>query len=103
VLRAAEVEVICAELGLDSSASLSQLATVAPAPWADLLSEHRKAFLTLAAEISALAEANRDLLTAGQRAARETMLAVVGSVETYGRRGETVTAAPRTRLFDSAI
>jgi hypothetical protein len=103
VLRAAEVEVICAELGLDSSSSLAHLADAAPAPWAELLREHRKAFLTLAAEISTLAEANRDLLTAGQRAARETMLAVVGSVETYGRRGETVTAAPRTRLFDSAI
>jgi hypothetical protein len=44
--------------------------------------------------VSALAEANRDLLTSGQRAVRETMLAFVGSVETYGRRGETVAAAP---------
>jgi hypothetical protein len=50
-----------------------------------------------------LAEANRDLLTAGQRAVRETMLAVAGSVETYGRRGETVASAPRTRLVDEAI
>jgi hypothetical protein len=103
VVRAAEVEILGAQLGLGSSASLAQLADAVPAPWPDLLREHRKAFLTLAAEVTALAEVNRDLLTAGQRAVRETMLAVVGSVETYGPRGETVAAAPRTRLFDEAI
>jgi hypothetical protein len=103
VVRAAEVDVIGAQLGLGPAASLTSLADVAPAPWSDLLREHRKAFLTLAAEITALAEANRELLSAGQRAVRETMLAVVGSVETYGRRGETVAAAPRTHIFDSAV
>lgn len=103
VVRAAEVEFIGAQLGLGQSASLAQLADASPAPWNDLLREHRKAFLTLAAEVTTLAEANRDLLTAGQRAVRETMLAVVGSVETYGRRGETVAAAPRMRLFDEAV
>ena len=103
VVRAAEVEVIGAQLGLCTSASLGQLADAAPSPWAELLREHRKAFLALAAEVTAMAEANRDLLTAGQRAVRETMLAVVGSVETYGRRGETVAAAPRTRILDEAV
>lgn len=103
VVRAAETEVIGAQLGLGPAASLSQLADAAPAPWSELLREHRKAFLTLAAEVTALAETNRDLLTSGQRAVRETMLTVVGSVETYGRRGETVAAAPRVRLFDEAI
>ena len=103
VVRAAEVEVLGNQLGLGTNASLTQLADVSPAPWNDLLREHRRAFLTLAAEVSALAETNRELLTAGQRAVRETMLAVVGSVETYGRRGETVAAAPRVRLLDEAV
>jgi flagellar FlgN protein len=103
VVRAAEVEVIGAQLGLGPDASLGQLADNAPTPWGDLLREHRKAFLALASEVSALAEANRDLLTTGQRAVRETMLAFVGSVETYGRRGETVVAAPRTRILDQAV
>ena len=103
VMRAAEVEVIGSQLGLGLNPSLTQLADAAPAPWNELLREHRKAFLTLAAEITALAEANRDLLTAGQRAVRESMLAMVGSVETYGRRGETVAAAPRTRILDEAV
>jgi hypothetical protein len=103
VVRAAEVEVLGSQLGLGSSASLTQLADVSPAPWNELMREHRKAFLNLASEVSALAETNRDLLTAGQRAVRETMFAVVGSVETYGRRGETVAAAPRMRLLDEAL
>ncbi len=103
VVRAAEVEVVGAELGLGSNPSLSQLAEAAPAPWGDLLQQHRRAFMTLTAEVSSLAEANRDLLTSGQRAVRETMLAFAGSVETYGRRGETVASAPRTRLIDEAI
>jgi hypothetical protein len=103
VVRAAEVEAVGAQLGLGPNPSLTSLAESAGAPWAELFHQHRKAFLTLTAEIQALAEANRDLLTAGQRAVRETMLAVAGSVETYGRRGETVASAPRTRLVDEAI
>jgi glucokinase len=103
VLRAAEVAVLGADLGLGSSPSLTQLSEAVGAPWSDMFQQHRKAFLAMTAEISTLAEANRDLLTAGQRAVRETMLAVAGSVETYGRRGQTVAATPRARLVDEAI
>jgi hypothetical protein len=103
VLRAAEVEVIGVELGLGSNASLTALADAAPTPWNDLLRQHRKAFLTLTAEVSVLAETNRDLLTTGQRAVRETLLAVGGSVETYGRHGESVTTGGRNRLIDEAM
>lgn len=103
VVRAAEVEAIGASLGLGPNPSLTQLAEASPPPWSDLLNQHRMAFLTLTAEVSALAEANRDILTTGARAARETMLAVAGSVETYGRRGQTVGSAPRTRLIDEAM
>jgi hypothetical protein len=103
ILRAVEVEVLGNQLGLGINASLTELADASAAPWGDLLREHRRAFLTLAAEISTLAEVNRELLTAGQRAVRETMLAVVGSVQTYGRRGETVDAPPRVRLLDEAV
>jgi hypothetical protein len=103
VIRAAEVEMVGAQMGLGPNPSLGALADVAPPPWSDLLNQHRKAFLTLTAEVTALAEANRDLLTTGSRAVRETMLAVSGSVQTYGRRGETVAAAPRIRLVDEAM
>jgi hypothetical protein len=103
VLRAAEVAAVGAELGIGDDPSLSQLSDAVEAPWSELFRDHRKTFLTLTAEISALAETNRDLLSAGQRAVRETMLAFAGSMETYSRRGETVASAPRTRLIDEAM
>jgi hypothetical protein len=103
VLRATEVEVVAVMLGLPSNPSLGTLAQSAPQPWANLFAEHRKAFLALTAEISSLAETNRDLLTTGHRAVRETLMTVGGTLETYGRRGSTVTAAARPRLVDEAM
>jgi flagellar biosynthesis/type III secretory pathway chaperone len=103
VLRAVEVEAVGSLLGLGSNPSLSELADSVDEPWRTLLRQHRQAFLALTAEITSLAESNRELLTAGQRAVRETMLAVAGSVETYGRRGQTVASAARTRLVDEAM
>ena len=104
VLRAAEVDAVAATLGLAPNPSLSELADVAPPPWNDMLSEHRTMFLQLTAEIGALAEANRDLLTTGQRSAREAMLAVTHSIEIYSRRGATTpSGSPWARLADEAM
>jgi hypothetical protein len=103
VIRAAHSQAVAIELNLPVDASLAQLADAAPMPWFELLHQHRKAFLTLTAEIGGMAELNRDLLTAGQRAARETMLVVSGSVETYGRDGQSVAGTRRARLVDEAI
>jgi hypothetical protein len=103
VLRAAEVDAVAAQLGLPPNPALSTLADAAGPPWSELLHEHRRTFLALTAEIVALAETNRDLLTAGQRAARETMLTVTGSLEMYGRHGGTTQAAPAVRLVDEAM
>lgn len=103
VLRATHAQAAALALGLAPDASLSQLADGAPAPWSDLLHQHRKAFLTLTAEIGGMAEMNRELLTAGQRAARETMMVVAGSVQTYGRDGQSVGGTRRARLVDEAI
>jgi hypothetical protein len=95
---------VAIELGLPAEASLGELADAAPSPWSELLHQHRKAFLTLTSEISSLADLNRELLTAGQRAARETMLSFAGTVETYGRQGQTVTGGVRRpSLVDEAI
>jgi hypothetical protein len=103
VIRAAHAQVAAEALGLPLDASLTQLADATAPPWCELLRDHRKAFMTLTAEVTALAEANRGLLTTGLRAARETMLAVTGSVETYGRRGQSVTGDRRARLVDEAV
>ena len=80
--RATEVDGVATQLGLAPGPSLAQLADAAPGPWSGLLREHREAFLALTTEITAMAEANRDLLTAGQRAAWEAMLALSGQTTT---------------------
>ncbi len=103
VMRAVQVDAIAAGLGLGPNPSLTELADAVGAPWRDLLRQHRMAFLTLTTEIASLAEANRDLLTVGQRAAHETMLAFAGSIETYGRSGHAVAVGPRARLIDEAM
>jgi hypothetical protein len=103
LLRASEVSSVATELGLPPNPSLTQLADAAHPPWSELLREHRRAFLALTAEITAVTEANRDLLTTGQRSAREAMLTVTGSLETYGRDGGTTAGAPQVRLLDEAM
>jgi hypothetical protein len=103
VIRSAHAQDAAGALGLPVDASLTQLADAAPSPWADLLREHRKAFMALTAEVTALAEANRGLLTTGLRAARETMMAVSGTVATYGRNGQSVSAGRRAGMLDEAL
>jgi hypothetical protein len=103
VLRAAQSQRSAQSLGLPADASLAQLADAAPQPWCDLLRDHRKAFMTLTAEVTQLADANRGLLTTGLRTVRETMMVVAGSAETYGRRGESVALGHRPRLVDEAV
>jgi hypothetical protein len=103
IIRAAHSQSAALELGLPGDASLAQLADATPMPWFELLHQHRKAFLTLTAEIGGMADLNRELLTAGQRAARDTMMVVAGSVETYGRDGQSVSGTRRARLVDEAI
>ena len=101
--RAAHTLAVARELGLPDDVSLAKLVEQVPPPWNDLLREHRKAFLALTAEITALAKANRDLATSGQRAARETLRMLGQSVETYGRRGHSGFVDRRARLVDEAI
>ena len=60
--RALEVDDLAAQLGLQPGATLSDLAAVAPTPWADLFQAHRAAFRTLIEEVTDLAETNRRAL-----------------------------------------
>jgi hypothetical protein len=106
--RAAEVEGLAAELGLGSSPSLAVLSESVPAPWREIFREHRKAFLETTAEITAIAQSNRDLLTAGYQAAQETLAALTGSahdpaLSSYTPTGAKAAAPLRQRLFDEAI
>jgi hypothetical protein len=103
VLRAAEVDAAAGDLGLPAAPSLLALADAAPPAWDTLLREHRTAFLALTTKIIAVAEANRELLTAGQRLAREEVLAVTGSAtEAHrgGRRNLVRLGAPQAEISD---
>lgn len=103
MLRAVEVETVAEELGIPPGPSLNALAEAAGEPWTALFKQHRAAFLSLTAEISTLAESNRDLLLSGQRAANEALLSVTGSLETYGRDGGTRSSPSAARLVDEAM
>ena len=104
LLRATAVDAAAYELGIAPAPSLRALADAAPQPWGDLLHAHREAFLTLTQEISTIAEANRDVLTVGQRAAHETLLGFTDSAPTYDPRGRATSgSAPRAHLVDEAL
>jgi hypothetical protein len=103
LLRSVQVDEAALELGLDPNPSLDALADAADEPWQTLLRDHRQAFMTATAEISALAEANRDLLTSGFRATREALLSLTDGAPTYGATGEPVTVGRQSRLVDEAI
>jgi hypothetical protein len=102
LLRAVEVDTAAAELGLPPSPSLRTLAERSPAPWDELFRAHREAFLSLTGEITALAGANRDLLTSGQRAVHETLVGLTDRLETYDPSGRTTSAAG-PQLVDRAL
>ena len=106
LLRAVEVDAVAAELGLEPNPSLNALAQAAPEPWGDLLRGHRDAFLNLTADIQNLANANKDLLEAGARAVRDTMMGLDRTIDTYTARGKNhVATAGRVRahFVDEAL
>ncbi|HEY0487247.1 MAG TPA: flagellar export chaperone FlgN [Mycobacteriales bacterium] len=103
LLRSVEVDAAAADLGLRAGSSLNDLADAAPAPWDELLRSHRQTFLSLTGEIHGVAESNRQLLTAGQRAARDTLLSLSDGIETYTPSGAAATVAPSRRIVDEAV
>ena len=71
--RAAFADVVARDAGLDSGASLEEIAAGVQPPWTEVLIEHRQSLLTLTAELSALAETNRHLMAAGLKAVEQAM------------------------------
>jgi hypothetical protein len=74
--RAVEVSRVAVELALPAGASLRRLAEAAPPPWQGMLAEHRQAFLSLTDEITALVQANRELLVRGHKAVRDVLSSI---------------------------
>jgi FlgN protein len=102
--RAVEVDALAGELRLPPNASLRQLVEAAPAPWRELLEDHRRAFLGLTEEIVTMAASNRELLARGYQAARE-MLASFGDAraDTYSPRGALAAGPSAPVLLDEVM
>jgi len=104
ILRAVAADAVATSIGLAYNPSLRVLAESADEPWRTILGEHHTAFVTVTQEIGALADANRDLITAGYRSARETLMSLDGGPEGYGSDGSAVTVSDhRQRLLDWSI
>ncbi len=67
--RGVAVEEAAVAFGLAGGPTLGELAAVAPEPWPTLLVRHRDALSELTAEIEGIADANQDLLVAGDEVA----------------------------------
>ena len=107
--RAGCADAVARELGLPPGASLEELAAGAQPPWTEVLLEHRQSLLTLTAELSALAEANRRLVLAGAGAV-QAALAGIGlggepTAQGYDSRGRSGAPgiAPLARVVDRAL
>jgi len=105
LVRAIEVDALATELGLPASPSLSLLADAVEEPWSDILLDHHAAFMAATEEISSMAKANTELLSAGYRAACEALLAVGGDdgPDTYTSHGTTAHGGRRPITLDQAI
>ena len=102
VLRAVVADAAAESLGLETNPSLRALAEAAEEPWRSILLDHRDAFAAVAAQVSELADTNRELLTAGYRAAQATLLSMSDSAATYAADGSTVSER-RNHLLDRSM
>lgn len=103
VLRAVAADEEAARVGLEPNPSLTALAEASEEPWHTILLEHRDAFIAMTRDLTSLAEANRGLITAGYRSARETLMSIGGTADGYSPDGTAVVDAPRRRLVDRAL
>lgn len=102
LLRAVAAEVVATELGIEAGASLREIAEACDEPWRSIWLDHRESFTTVAAEISSMAENNRELLTSGYQAAKATLLSLSETPGTYAADGSAV-ADRRAALLDRSI
>ncbi|HSE09897.1 MAG TPA: flagellar protein FlgN [Nocardioidaceae bacterium] len=102
LLRGLTADAVAAELGLDPNPSLREIAEACDEPWRTIWLDHRETFTSVSAEITAMAENNRELLTSGYQAAKATLLSLSEPVSTYSQDGSVVTER-RTSLLDRSI
>ncbi|MGH3331832.1 MAG: flagellar protein FlgN [Nocardioidaceae bacterium] len=102
LLRSVASDTVAQELGLEPNASLREIAEASEEPWRGIWRDHHEAFVTVAAQITELAETNRELLTSGYQAAQATLLSMTDGAGTYGADGSAV-ADRRISLVDRSI
>lgn len=73
LMRAVDAGPVCDALGLSADTPLSEIAAAAPAPWNQVLSEHRVALSNATSELSLLSRSNSDMLEASYKAVQETL------------------------------
>jgi hypothetical protein len=103
LLRAVAADEAATRIGLASNPSLRALAEAVGEPWRTILLDHRDAFVGYTRAITDIAATNRELLTVGQFAARDTFLGLTEVVDSYSPDGTAVVEERRHRLLDRSI
>jgi hypothetical protein len=103
LLRAVAADAAAASVGLASNPSLRALAESVGEPWRTILLDHHKAFVTCTRDLVAVAATNRELLTAGQQAARDAFLGLVEHAAGYSPTGSALTGDQRYHVVDRSI
>jgi hypothetical protein len=103
LLRAVAADEAAAAVGLTTNPSLRALADAVEEPWRSILVDHRDAFIAVTEQVSRLSETNRHLITSGYRSARETLLSLGGTVDSYSPDGSAVVASFGQRLVDRSL
>lgn len=85
ILRAVAADEVAATMGLPPGPSLCALADASAEPWRSLLTDHQHALDLVTAQIAAIADANRTLITAGYRSARRSLVELEGTAPRSGR------------------
>lgn len=73
LMRAVDAGPVCEALGLPTDTPLSEIAAAAPAPWDQVLGEHRAALTKATTELSQLSQSSGEMLEASYRAVQETL------------------------------
>jgi hypothetical protein len=103
LLRAVAADSAADELGMEPNPSMMQLAEASQEPWRQMLLDHREGFMTVVAQITNLAESNRDLLSSGYKAAQATLQSMSEGPGTYTADGSAVSPDRRTNVLDRSI
>jgi hypothetical protein len=103
LLRAVVADEAAASIGMAANPSLRALAEAVDEPWRSILLDHRAAFVQYSREIMEIAASNRELLTTGQQAARDTFLGLTETADSYSPTGTAVVDDQRHRLLDQSI